>query len=139
MRKNARASSRAAARTRYTISNREVGRRLLVLRASFGLSGKTAAAIAGYARPKSPGKNVWAALEAGKMQILPEPAVNICYRFGLSVDWLYTGNIACLSDKALQKLREGERNLAEARADGRRWRWQAPSSPPAKPAARLTA
>jgi transcriptional regulator with XRE-family HTH domain len=110
-------------RSEAAVFNVATGRRLLIFRAAFNLSGEAAADAAGFAlKREGEGKAVWAQLENGSRQLVPERAVRLMLQFGVTPTWIYMGYSAGMSGEVLKKLQEGERLVAEAAARGERWR-----------------
>ena len=76
-----------------------IGARLQLLRERFELSGKEMADAAGLAASSS--ITQW---EKGDTTIAWENAIRLCKRFGVTMDWIYRGDIGSLPGNVYERL-----------------------------------
>jgi transcriptional regulator with XRE-family HTH domain len=79
---------------------RDLALRLLRTRTALGLS------QAEFCRQIGVKKNVYNPFERGRRQITVEVATMICERFGLSLDWIYRGDVSRLPAELFQRLHQ---------------------------------
>ena len=80
-------------------SPEEIGKRLKKLRKALG---KTQAEMAELAAIS---KRAWSLIERGSRRIGVGAALRLCDLYGLSLDWIYRGNIAQLPLNIIKKMR----------------------------------
>jgi transcriptional regulator with XRE-family HTH domain len=86
-----------------------IAKRLRALRAVLGLTqAEMVASIGSYSGP-----NMWGNFEAGYRRISTDHALALKHKYGLTLDWIYTGNPAMCDPGLIERIRSHE--LSEAR------------------------
>ena len=80
-------------------SPEEIGKRLKRLRKALGKTQAEMAELVGIS------KRAWGLIEKGARRINVGAALRLCDLYGLSLDWIYRGNIAQLPLNLIEKMR----------------------------------
>jgi transcriptional regulator with XRE-family HTH domain len=96
----------------------EIGHRLRMLRLALG---HTQAAMARFAGTKGINPaGLWNNYESGTRRINTDGAMQLCRTFGLSMDWIYLGNIGTLSGPIREKIEDQMRSAPPRHSSRRR-------------------
>ena len=95
-----------------------VAGRLALLRGTLGLTQARMSELVGATETGQ----TWQHYESGRRMIAIHHAVTLCVRFGVTLDWVYRGNINGLPPDLGPKLQADPRNLPDHFHDRRRKR-----------------